>query len=175
MSLDFQCAAPDQVATVMPTPVTVAALYVETGGGCSDNDVAGLAALFWGVHFDGGRESLEDALAVVESFGSGIQGLNDTFARQIILAAEVRRLQAKSAVEPGAQAGREAVTLQERIAELVAEHGSLRAVGRALCVDVSYLSRLQAGSKTAPSKKLASQMGLRSIVTYERLNKERKP
>ena len=61
-------------------------------GGCSDADVAALAALFWGVHFDGGRESVEDALAVVESFGPGIQGLNDTFARQILLADEVRRL-----------------------------------------------------------------------------------
>lgn len=61
-------------------------------GGCSDKDVADLAALFWGVHFDGGRESVDDALAVVESFGPGIQGLNDTFARQILLADEVRRL-----------------------------------------------------------------------------------
>lgn len=62
-------------------------------GGCSDKDVAELAAIFYGVTHEGGRESLEDALAVVESFGPGIQGLNDTFARQIILAEEVRRLQ----------------------------------------------------------------------------------
>lgn len=41
---------------------------------------------------EGGRESVEDALAVVESFGPGVQGLNDTYARQILLAAEVRRL-----------------------------------------------------------------------------------
>jgi hypothetical protein len=61
-------------------------------GGCSNNDVAELAALFYGVTFDGGRESVEDALAIVESFGPGIQGLNDTFARQVILAAEVKRM-----------------------------------------------------------------------------------
>lgn len=69
----------------------------------------------------------------------------------------------------------DATTLPQRIAELVAEHGSLRAVGRVLCVDVSYLSRLQAGSKTAPSKTLLRRMGLRSIVTYERLDKELNP
>lgn len=61
-------------------------------GGCSSKDVADLAALFWGVHFDGGRESVQEAMAVVDSFGPGIQGLNDTFARQILLANEVRRL-----------------------------------------------------------------------------------
>jgi hypothetical protein len=62
-------------------------------GGCSDKDVSELAAIFYGVTHEGGRESLEDALAVVESFGPGIHGLNDTYARQVILAAEVRRLQ----------------------------------------------------------------------------------
>lgn len=41
---------------------------------------------------EGGRESVDDALAIVESFGTGIEGLNDEFARQILLAAEVRRL-----------------------------------------------------------------------------------
>ncbi len=41
---------------------------------------------------EGGRESVEDALAVVESFGPGTAGVNDTFARQILLAAEVKRL-----------------------------------------------------------------------------------
>lgn len=63
----------------------------------------------------------------------------------------------------------DAITLQQRVSELVAQHGSLRAVGRVLCVDVSYLSRLQAGSKTAPSKTLLRRMGLLSIVTYERV------
>lgn len=43
-------------------------------------------------YIEGGRESVEDALAVVESFGPGTAGVNDTFARQILLAEEVRRL-----------------------------------------------------------------------------------
>lgn len=61
-------------------------------GGCSDKDVAELAAIFYGVTHEGGRESVDDALAVVDSFGPGIDGLNDTYARQVLLAQEVRRL-----------------------------------------------------------------------------------
>ena len=61
-------------------------------GGCSDKDVSELAAIFYGATFEGGRESVDDALAIVESFGPGIHGLNDTFARQVLLAAEVKRL-----------------------------------------------------------------------------------
>lgn len=69
-------------------------------GGCSDKDAAELSAIFWGVHFDGGRETVEDALAVVESFGPGTAGLNDTFARQVLLAAEVKRLRGALASTP---------------------------------------------------------------------------
>lgn len=63
-------------------------------GGCSDADVQDLSELFYGVVFGGGRESVEDALAVINSFGPGIGGLNDAFARQILLAEEVKRLRA---------------------------------------------------------------------------------
>lgn len=48
-------------------------------------------------NLEGGRESVEDALAIVESFGPGTAGVNDTFARQILLAAEVVRLRALAA------------------------------------------------------------------------------
>jgi len=78
-------------------------------GGCSNKDVAELAALFYGVVFDGGRESVEDALTIVESFGPGIQGLNDTFARQVLLASEVKRLRAALASKPVAPPAREAL------------------------------------------------------------------
>ena len=69
-------------------------------GGCSGKDVRGLAELFYDVTYEGGRESVDDALAIVESFGPGIGGLNDTYARQVLLAAEVTRLRGiyKSAV-----------------------------------------------------------------------------
>ena len=60
--------------------------------------VAGDAPLQQGEYpetlYEGGRESVDDALAVVESFGPGVQGLNDTFARQVLLGQEVRRLRA---------------------------------------------------------------------------------
>lgn len=69
-------------------------------GGCSGKDVRELAELFYDVTHEGGRESVDDALAIVESFGPGIGGLNDTYARQVLLAAEVTRLRGiyKSAV-----------------------------------------------------------------------------
>lgn len=63
-------------------------------GGCSDKDVAALSEIFYSVTHEGGRESVDDALAVVDSFGPGIAGLNDTYARQVLLAQEVRRLHA---------------------------------------------------------------------------------
>lgn len=73
-------------------------------GGCSDKDVRELAALFYGVHHAGGRESVDDALAIVESFGPGIGGLNDTYARQILLAEEVKRLRASHGQAPAGAA-----------------------------------------------------------------------
>lgn len=69
-------------------------------GGCSDKDVRELAELFYGVTHAGGRESVDDALAIVESFGPGIDGINDTYARQILLADEVKRLRASHGQAP---------------------------------------------------------------------------
>jgi hypothetical protein len=59
-------------------------------------------------------------------------------------------------------------TLQSRIAELIEQHGSLRAVGRVLDCDAGYLCRLQSGEKKDPNDLLLRRMGLRQIVTYER-------
>ena len=59
-------------------------------------------------------------------------------------------------------------TLQIRIAELAAQHGSLRAAARVLEVDVGYLSRLASGEKSDPGETLLRRMGLRQVVTYER-------
>ena len=85
----------------LPEPLILAVdrlFKANTGlGGCSDEDVEALAELFYGAHHEGGRESVDDALAVVESFGPGIGGLNDTYARQILLAEEVKRLRAQVA------------------------------------------------------------------------------
>ena len=54
--------------------------------------------------------------------------------------------------------------ISQRIEELSAQHGSLRAAARALQLDVSYLSRLKDGAKTNPSTKVLKKLGLRRIV-----------
>lgn len=60
------------------------------------------------------------------------------------------------------------MTLPERIAQLVAQHGSLRAVARVTEIDVSYLSRLKSGEKVNPEKDKLRRLGLRRVVNYER-------
>ncbi len=62
--------------------------------------------------------------------------------------------------------------LQQRVQELVLQHGSVRAAGRVLEVDSAYLYRLGNGEKTDPGEKLLRRMGLRRIVTYERLKEQ---
>lgn len=58
--------------------------------------------------------------------------------------------------------------LQERIGELVTQHGSLRAAARVLEVDAAYLWRLKSGEKDDPGETLLRRMGLRRVVSYER-------
>lgn len=60
------------------------------------------------------------------------------------------------------------IDLQQRIAELIEQHGSLRGAASALHCDYSYLSRLHAGWKANPSDELLERMGLRRVITYER-------
>lgn len=61
------------------------------------------------------------------------------------------------------------MTLQERITQLIAEHGGVRAAARYLGVDPGYVSRLNSGEKTEPSAAVLQKMGLRRVVTYEPL------
>ena len=61
------------------------------------------------------------------------------------------------------------MTLIERIEQLVAQHGSLRAVSRVTEIDASYLSRLRSGAKTSPEKGKLRRLGLRRVVSYELL------
>lgn len=61
------------------------------------------------------------------------------------------------------------MTLRDRIDELVAQHGSLRAVARVTEIDPGYLSRLRAGEKANPEKDKLRRLGLRRVVSYERL------
>lgn len=61
------------------------------------------------------------------------------------------------------------MTLQDRIDELVAQHGSLRAVARVTDIDAGYLSRLRTGEKVNPEKDKLRRLGLRRVVTFERI------
>lgn len=61
------------------------------------------------------------------------------------------------------------MTLQDRIDELVAQHGSLRAVARVTEIDAGYLSRLRTGEKVNPEKDKLRRLGLRRVVTFERI------
>lgn len=61
------------------------------------------------------------------------------------------------------------MTLQDRIDELVAQYGSLRAVARVTEIDAGYLSRLRSGEKANPEKDKLRRLGLRRVVAYERL------
>ena len=61
------------------------------------------------------------------------------------------------------------MTIQERINELVWQHGSLRAVARVTEIDVGYLSRLRTGQKENLDDKKLRRLGLRRVVIFERL------
>lgn len=61
------------------------------------------------------------------------------------------------------------MTLAERIDELIERHGSLRAVARVTEIDAGYLSRLRSGEKASPQKDKLRRLGLRRVVSYERI------
>jgi hypothetical protein len=58
--------------------------------------------------------------------------------------------------------------LQQRLAELVAQHGGVRPAARVLEVDQGYVYRLLSGEKNDPGEKLLRKLKLRRVVTYER-------
>ena len=84
-------------------------------------------------------------------------------AQQEMLRASADRFLAREVLKSGSE-----VNLTLRIAELIAQHGSLRAAARVLECDAGYLSRLWRGEKNDPGETLLRRMGLRQIVTYER-------
>jgi hypothetical protein len=86
-----------------------------------------------------------------------------TEEQQEILRAASDRFQAHEVLKSGSP-----VSMQLRIAELIDQHGSLRAAARVLECDAGYLSRLWRGEKNDPGETLLRRMGLRQIITYER-------
>lgn len=61
--------------------------------------------------------------------------------------------------------------LSQAVQELVEQHGGLRKAARAIEVNYAYLSRLWNGEKSNPSVKTLRKMGLRRVITFERLAK----
>lgn len=61
------------------------------------------------------------------------------------------------------------MSIADRIAQLIAQHGSLRAVSRVTEIDAGYLSRLASGEKVNPGKDKLRRLGLRRVVGYELL------
>ena len=61
------------------------------------------------------------------------------------------------------------VGLEGRIRELETQHGGLRPAARVLDCDVAYLLRLRNGEKKNPSDAMLEKMGLKRVVTYERI------
>ncbi len=59
------------------------------------------------------------------------------------------------------------VTLEEAVRAVVERHGGVRAAERATGVDKSFISRLMAGKKVAPSAETLEALGLRAVPLYE--------
>lgn len=57
-------------------------------------------------------------------------------------------------------------TLRSQIDALVEKHGGLRAAGRAISIDPTYLLRLRKGTKREPSAKTLKKLGLKRVVNY---------
>ena len=57
--------------------------------------------------------------------------------------------------------------LQERIEELLNDHGSYRSAGRAVDIDWAYLKRMHDGSMCNPSYPICEKLGLAKKVTVE--------
>lgn len=65
------------------------------------------------------------------------------------------------------------MTLQDRISELIAQHGSHDAAAAVLKVAPRYLELLAAGKVSQPDALLLRRMGLRQVVSYERIGEAR--
>lgn len=61
--------------------------------------------------------------------------------------------------------------LAARIDEYISMYGSLREVGASIGIDAGYLQRLRSGEKVNPSDATLARLGLRRVVTYERIKK----
>jgi hypothetical protein len=65
------------------------------------------------------------------------------------------------------------MTLQERIDQLVAQHGSLRALARVMECSPPYICRLRSGVTKNPGPAVLRKLGLKRVTTYELMDGRR--
>lgn len=63
------------------------------------------------------------------------------------------------------------ISIHNRIAELVRQHGSLRTVARVTEIDTGYLSRLSSGEKSDPGERVLRRLGLVKRIVYFKKDK----
>lgn len=67
---------------------------------------------------------------------------------------------------------RSLMTLEAAVRCVVDKHGGVRAAERATGVDKSFISRLLAGKRVAPSAETLAALGLRAVPLYEVLKEK---
>lgn len=70
-----------------------------------------------------------------------------------------------------AQRAPRAITVADRIAELVQIFGSMQQAALGLDIDCGYLCRLASGAKTNPSDAVLARLGLERVVLYRPLTR----
>ena len=65
------------------------------------------------------------------------------------------------------------MSIADRVAVLILQHGGLRQAARALSMDHAYLSRLLHGAKKNPSAAVLRKLKLRRTITYTSLDAPR--
>lgn len=60
-------------------------------------------------------------------------------------------------------------SLREHIEARIKEVGSLTALARVSGISVDYLGHMRAGRKTNPGNDLLKRLGIRRVVTFERI------
>ena len=59
--------------------------------------------------------------------------------------------------------------IRTRVGELINAHGSVRAAAKAIGIESSYLFRLSTGEKSSPSDATLAKLGMKRVITFERI------
>lgn len=57
--------------------------------------------------------------------------------------------------------------LQQRIEQLIEQHGGMRKAAQAVDIDPAYFCRLRSGEHDNPREKVLRKLGIKKIVDYE--------